>query len=113
MNKDTVLLFTRNGIGQGPEELQQILVKKYLAVTLETGKLPAMMLFYADGVKLACQGSAVLDELRAFEKSGVKLVLCHTCVNYFSLSEKVELGIVGGMGDIVEALEKAEKVIAL
>lgn len=113
MNKDTVLLFTRNGIGQAPEELQKMLAKKFLAVTLESGKLPALLLFYADGVKLACQGSAVLDELRAFDAAGVKLVLCHTCLNYFKLSEKVELGIVGGMGDIVEALGKAGKVISL
>ena len=113
MDKETILLFTRNGIGQAPEELSQMLVKKFLAVTLESGKLPAIMLFYTDGVKLACKGSAVLDELRAFEKGGVKLVLCQTCLNYFRLADQVEVGIVGGMGDIVEALAKASKVITL
>jgi sulfur relay (sulfurtransferase) complex TusBCD TusD component (DsrE family) len=113
MDNETVLLFTRNGIGQAPEELSQMLVKKFLAVTLESGKLPAIMLFYTDGVKLACKGSVVLDELHAFEKAGVKLVLCQTCLNYFKLADQVEVGIVGGMGDIVEALAKASKVITL
>lgn len=113
MDNDTVLLFTRYGIGDGPQDLMLSVAKKYLNVTLESHHLPAMLLFYTEGVKLTCQGSPVLEELHAFEKAGVKLVLCQTCVNSFRLAEKVELGIVGGMGDIVEALARAGKVISL
>lgn len=113
MDKDTVLLFTRNGLGDGPAELQSVLVKKFLAVMNESGTMPAMMLFYNDGVKLVCKDSPVLDELRRYDKTGGKLVVCQSCINYFKLAEQVELGIVGGMGDIVEALARAKKVISL
>jgi len=71
------------------------------------------MIFYTDGVKLACQGSPVLEELRALEKAGARLILCQTCLTYFNLEDKVEVGIVGGMGDIVEALNRAWKVVSL
>jgi hypothetical protein len=43
----------------------------------------------------------------------VELVLCSTCLDYFNLSEKVEVGIVGGMGDILTALQQAGKIIPL
>jgi sulfur relay (sulfurtransferase) complex TusBCD TusD component (DsrE family) len=113
MNNDTVLLFTRNGLGHAPEELQKTLVKKFLSLILESNQLPAKILFYTEGVKLACEGSDILDTLIAMETKGVELVLCKTCLDYFSLGEQVKVGVVGGMGDILEALQKAGKVISL
>lgn len=110
---DTVWLFTRYGLGEGPAELQQQLVVKYLTLALESGKLPAKVLFYTEGVRLACSGSPVLSQLRELEKRGVELVLCHTCLSYFGLLDQVQVGVVGGMGDILEALNQAAKVVAL
>jgi selenium metabolism protein YedF len=113
MDRETVLLFTRNGLGQAPEDLQQSLAVKFLSLLEQSGQLPAKILFYTDGVKLACQGSPVLEQLRAMEASGVELVLCKTCLDYFHLADQVAVGIVGGMPDIIEAMQKAGKVIHL
>jgi hypothetical protein len=113
MNNDAVYLFTRNGMGEAPADLQQPLVKKFLSLLLEGKQFPALILFYTEGVKLACQGSPVLDELRNLEAAGVKLILCQTCLNYFKLADKIEVGIVGGMGDIIEGMSKAGKLITL
>jgi len=113
MDNSTVLLFTRNGLGEAPAELQQALVAKFLSLTLHSGQLPAKILFYTEGVRLACAGSPVIESLRALEAQGVELVLCQTCLNYFELVEQVQVGVVGGMGDIIEALTKAGKVISL
>lgn len=113
MDRETVLLFTRNGVGQAPEDLQQGLAVKFLSLIQESGQLPAKILFYTDGVKLACQGSPVLEQLRVMETKGVELVLCKTCLDYFHLADQVSVGIVGGMPDIIEAMQKASKVISL
>ena len=113
MNDSTVLLFTRNGLGDAPAELQQSLAAKFLSLTLQSGQLPAKILFYTEGVRLACAGSPVIQPLRDLEAKGVELVLCQTCLNYFELMEQVQVGVVGGMGDIIEALTKAGKVISL
>jgi hypothetical protein len=43
----------------------------------------------------------------------VRLIVCSTCLDYFNLTDKVQVGIVGGMTDIIEAQAKAEKVITL
>jgi sulfur relay (sulfurtransferase) complex TusBCD TusD component (DsrE family) len=113
MDGNTVLLFTRNGLGHAPDELQQLLAGRFLGLIGDAGVLPGKILFYTDGVKLACEGSPVLAQLRALEAAGVELVLCKTCLDYFGLADRVRVGVVGGMTDIIEAMRTAGKVISL
>jgi len=113
MDENTVLLFSHYGLGDAPEDLRIMLAVKFLSLLQEAGTLPAKILFYTDGVKLASQGSPVLSLLKAFEAKGVELILCKTCLDYFLMADKVEVGIVGGMPDIIEAMSRAQKVISL
>lgn len=113
MRSDTIFLFTRCGMGHGPEELQKLLAVKYLSLTLESGELPAKILFYTDGVKLCCAGSPAVEALQALASKGVELILCKTCLDSYGLTGEVQVGIVGGMGDIIEAMQKAQKVVSL
>lgn len=113
MNPDTVLVFTQNGLGNAPEDLQRNLALKFLTLMQESKQLPSKILFYTNGVKLACKGSPVISILQELETQRVELVLCKTCLDYFNLTDQVEVGIVGGMGDVLEVLQKAEKVVSL
>lgn len=113
MNNITAVLFSRFGMGHGPAQLQQVLADKFLKLSLENGTIPGKILFITDGVRLACSGSLVLGALRDCEAEGAELVLCSTCLEALGLLDEVEVGIVGGMGDIIEALTRAEKVISL
>lgn len=110
---DYVLLFTNYGMGKADETLQLRLLHKYLELLLQGTQLPAAICFYTEGVKLVCEGSPVIEQLRALEESKVRLIVCATCLNYYELHEKVQVGIVGGMGDIIEAQMKADKVITI
>jgi len=112
-DRNTVLIFTRNGMGHAPEELQAKLAVKFLTLTYESGDLPSKILFYTEGVKMACEGSPALPALQKLEAEGVELVLCSTCHDFFGLSASVKVGIVGGMTDILEAMQKAPKTISL
>lgn len=111
--RNTVLLFSRNGLGHAPDPLPQTLAAKFLSLLLESGDLPSKILFYTDGVRLACRGSAVLAQLQSLEAAGVELVLCSTCLQFLGLADQVQVGVVGGMGDILTALQQAPKVISL
>lgn len=113
MEENTVVLFTRDGMGDAPQDLRRTLAGKYLSLLLDSKALPSKILFYTEGVKLACSGSPVLEQLKKLEEDGVELVLCKTCLDYFRLSSQVAVGVVGGMADILEALQKAEKVVSL
>lgn len=112
-DSDTVILITRNGMGDAEPALQQKLATTYFKLLDENNILPAAICFYANGVKLAIEGSPVLASLRSLEAKGVRLVLCSTCLDYYSLADKVQVGIVGGMTDIIEAQRLAGKVISI
>ena len=62
---------------------------------------------------MVVEGSPVLDLLQSLEAKGVRLIICSTCLQYYGLTEKVKVGIVGGMGDILLAQWMAGKVITL
>jgi sulfur relay (sulfurtransferase) complex TusBCD TusD component (DsrE family) len=113
MDANTVLVFTRGGLGQADAALQGRLATTFLSLVNEHGLLPAKILFYTEGVQLVCEGSPVLDQLHALETRGVELIICRTCLDYFGLLDKVRAGVVGGMGDIIAAMQQAGKVISL
>jgi intracellular sulfur oxidation DsrE/DsrF family protein len=110
---NTIILITREGMGSADITLQHKLLDTYLKLLIENNLLPAAICFYTDGVKLVVEGSQHLERLTQIEQKGVRLIICATCLNYFGLSEKVRVGIVGGMPDILEAESKANKVITL
>jgi hypothetical protein len=112
-DSDNVILFTRNGMGHAEQALQHKLVGTYLKLMDEHNLLPAALCFYTEGVFLAVEGSPVLETLQSLERKGVRLILCSTCLNYYNLIDKVKVGIVGGMGDILEAQQRAAKVISV
>jgi selenium metabolism protein YedF len=113
-NLNNILLqITQNGMGTGDEELGLQLVINYLKLINEEDGLPKFIAFYNGGVKLICKGSPAIEIIKTIEKKGVKLIACKTCINYFNLMDKMEVGIVGTMMDIVELQKIANKVINL
>ena len=110
---DAIILITKDGMGTAHTELQHKLLDTYLRLVLENNSLPAAICFYTEGVKLVTEGSPFLERLAQIEQKGVRLVICSTCLNYFDLVDKVRVGIVGGMQDILEYQINADKVITL
>ena len=111
--KDTIIQITNDGMGKGDPALQHKLIVKYLELIQMNDNLPNAIMFYTDGVKMVVEGSPALEQLRALESKGVRLIACSTCLEHNGLAEKVKVGIVGGMTDIIEAQVKADKVITL
>jgi intracellular sulfur oxidation DsrE/DsrF family protein len=113
VNASTLIMITSDGMGRGDDELSKKLLTTYLTLLVENGTAPGAICFYTDGVKLVVEGSPYLGLLAALEAQGVHLIICTTCLRHYGLFERVEVGVVGGMGDIMAAQQKAEKVITL
>lgn len=112
MDRNTMLLFTRFGMGEAPPELQKKLAGIFSNLLMQ-GSIPGVIACYGEGVKLACENSPVLEAFRVLTEKGCRLILCQTCLDYYGLRESVRVGIVGGMGDIVAAMNRASKVISV
>jgi sulfur relay (sulfurtransferase) complex TusBCD TusD component (DsrE family) len=109
----SVILVANEGMGKADRELSLKLVATYFKLLTENNYLPNAICFYTEGVKLVIEGSPILEALKVLEQRGVRLIICSTCLNYFGIIDKVRVGIVGGMADILEAQVKAEKVISI
>lgn len=113
--KDTVILVTHEGMGYSKESasLPLTLLGKYFGLLLAGGNLPNTICFYTDGVKLVTDQSPVLEQLKSLEDKGARLIVCSTCLDSYGLTQRVQVGIIGGMPDIIEAQIKASKIITL
>lgn len=107
------LLVTNDGMGKADEALRRKLIRTYFQLLEDSDTLPTVICFYTEGVKLVIDDSPVLDILQAIEGKGVTLTICSTCLNYYGLAERVAVGVVGGMTDIIEAQWRADKVITI
>jgi selenium metabolism protein YedF len=108
-----VLVISADKMGRGENELGQILIRAFFHTLGEVEPRPQTILFLNTGVKLACEGSPLLDDLCALEAEGVEMLVCGTCLGYFELKEKLMAGQVSNMYDIAETMLRAGKVVAL
>ncbi len=108
-----VVQITCDGMGHANVALRHKLIGGYLELLGDSDPLPDAIAFYTDGVKLAAQGSPVVEQLRDLESRGVHLILCTTCLEHFGLADQVAVGTPGGMMDIVAMQKAADKVVTL
>ncbi|MDR3561001.1 MAG: sulfurtransferase-like selenium metabolism protein YedF [Negativicutes bacterium] len=108
-----VYLITNNTLGHGSEELGAILIKAFFVSLLECQPLPRALLFLNAGVQLTTEGSPVLSHLKLLADQGVEILSCGTCLDYFSLKERLAIGGVTNMYNIVALMSKAGQAITL
>jgi selenium metabolism protein YedF len=108
-----VLAVSSDVMGRGEAELGNILIRGFFHTLGEVEPLPQTIIFFNTGVKLACQGSQVLDDLCALDAQGIDILACGTCLNYFELTDKLAVGRVSNMYDIAETMLGAGKVLNL
>ena len=108
---DFVIVVDTATMGRGNDELGQVLMKGFLFAVTQLDELPKTMLFYNGGATLTTEGSDSLEDLKSLEAQGVTIKTCGTCLNYYGLTEKLKVGEVTNMYDIVETMAKASKVV--
>ena len=108
---NTVVVLSSNKMGEGSEELGQILMKGFIYALTELDDLPSTILLYNSGVKLSTEGSNSINDLKTLQAQGVEILSCGTCLNYYELTEKLEVGEVTNMYFILEKMSQADKII--
>ena len=111
--RDTTILITRDGMGTADPALAHKLVCSYLDLLDLEDRLPGRICFYADGVKVACEGSPALETLAALADRGVELVVCSTCLQFYGLEKALAVGTAGNMRQIQAAQWDAARVITI
>lgn len=109
--ENTLVVISSDKMGEGNDELGQVLIKGFIYALAETEQIPSTVIFYNGGVKLATKQSSVLDSLQKLESLGVEILSCGTCLNYYKLEDELSVGQITNMYNIVEKMNAANKII--
>ena len=108
---DYAVAVTSDIMGSGDDILGRRLIKSFFLSLSCLDLMPRVMVFYNSGVKLAVNGSEVIDLLKEIESKGVEIILCSTCVDYYELAGVIGVGKTGDMFQILQKLSAAGNVI--
>lgn len=106
-----VVAIGRNTMGEGSQELGQILIKGFIFALKELVPAPTHVLFFNSGSYLTSSDSNCLEDLRALEAAGTVILTCGTCTNYYEITEKLGVGEIANMYGIVTAMAGAKRLI--
>jgi len=106
-----IIVINREFMGSGSEELGNALMKSFIYTVTETEEPPKTILFYNGGVKLTTKGSQVLGDLEKLSQNNVEILSCGTCLNYYGLSDALEVGEITNMYEILKRQQEAGKVL--
>ena len=107
----TVVVVSSEGMGRGDEELGGILMGAFLDTLSQFKEDISHVVFLNAGAKLTVEGARVLEQLRQLEEIGVEVLVCGTCLNHFGISDKLGVGRVSNMYEIVETLNRAARIV--
>jgi selenium metabolism protein YedF len=108
-----IFLITGDQIGISAEEPGKKLMQTFLYSLAQLPKAPAIILLINAGVKLAAQGSEVLDNLKTLAEHGADIRSCGQCLTYYGLTEKLAVGKITNMMEIVEFLTSSRRTVTI
>lgn len=109
--KGMLVVLSANVMGTGDAKLGTSLMKAFVFALTKQDQLPDTILCYNTGAYLTCEGADTLEDLKLLESEGVTVLTCGTCLDFYGLKEKLAVGGVTNMYDIVERMENAAQII--
>lgn len=106
-----VVVLSANVMGTGDEKLGTNLMKAFVFAVTKQDQLPETIVCYNTGAYLTCEGADTLEDLKALEAEGVNILTCGTCLDFYGIKDKLAVGAVTNMYEIVEVMEKAKNIV--
>lgn len=106
-----VVVLSANVMGTGDEKLGTNLMKAFVFAVTKQDQLPETIVCYNTGAYLTCEGADTLEDMKALEAEGVNILTCGTCLDFYGIKDKLAVGTVTNMYEIVEVMEKAKNIV--
>jgi selenium metabolism protein YedF len=106
-----VVYVSSDQMGMGDQELGSILIRAFLKTLKDVNPKPKKLIFVNSGVKLTTEGSDAIESIKELEAMSMVVLSCGTCLDYYRLKDKLQVGIVSNMFDIASSLMEADRVI--
>ena len=104
----------KDHVGEGEPTLGRNLMKMAIYTLAESDDVPSSVLFMNSGVKLvAGEEPQVVESCNKLIERGCEILVCGTCLNFYGITDKLGVGEVSNMYDILSRMQEAGKVITL
>ncbi len=110
MIQKPVYVFSSDTIGQGSEELGEVLTRGMFRTLISVEPTPEAIVFLNSGVKLLVKED-VLENIQILKETGTRILGCGTCLDYYQLKDQVKSEMVSNMKDILTTLSNSPKVV--
>jgi selenium metabolism protein yedF len=110
--RQTILIKT-SFLGVGDDSLGSTLMKGFIFTLTQSKPLPKKVMFLNSGVKLTTENEETVKNLQILEKEGTEIVSCGTCLDFYNLKDKLKVGSVGNMYDIVDSLNQSSNKLII
>ena len=106
-----VVILSANTMGSGDEALGKKLMKAFIFALTSQDDVPEKVICYNSGAFLTTEDPDTIKDLKSLEEAGATIMTCGTCLDFYGLKEKLQVGIISNMYDIVEAQMNASLII--
>ena len=106
-----VVVLSSNTMGNGDEQLGKKLMKAFIFALTNQDEAPEKVICYNSGAFLTTEDPDTIKDLKSLEEAGTTVMTCGTCLDFYGLKEKLQVGIISNMYDIVEAQMSAAALI--
>jgi len=111
--KKIMVLITSVHMGHGDDGLGDMLQFNFLKTLKELGPDLWRVAFVNSGVKFTVEGSEAVPYLQELAENGVQILACGACLAYFHILDKIQVGEVSNMYDIVTSMKLADSVVTV
>ncbi len=105
--------FTTDTLGSGDEQLGGVLMRNLIYSLARAEQRPERLMFMNGGVRLTCEGSESLDDIRLMLEAGTVVKSCGTCLDFLGLKDALAVGDVGDMAASASVLSGPADVVTV
>jgi selenium metabolism protein YedF len=111
--KKIMVLITSVHMGHGDDGLGDMLMFNFIKTLKEMGPDLWRVAFVNSGVSFTAEGSEAVPILQELAGEGVQIAACGACLAYFHLLDKIQVGEVTNMLEIVTGMKEADSVVTI
>jgi selenium metabolism protein YedF len=108
-----VYYISSDKMGSQDPELGKVLMRNFFLKLIDEEEYPTHILFVERGVQLLLPDFQGIEGMSILQSRGVKLLACQTCLDYYGIRERIQVGEVSNMPAIIHTMHDADKVISI
>lgn len=109
----TTVFINSSTIGSGDKKLGDKLMEAFIYSLTEMDIKPKNILMMNSGVHVTVEGSVSIENLKDLEKSGVNILVCGACLDFYKLKDKLQVGKISNMYEISSTLLESGNTVTV